>query len=389
MSRAKVNYKNPDFADDVDDFADIVDDYIKQRKQLKKNLKEQRAETIISERVGERPLTKEEKKQKPTIEAIERLGKEIKRGRNVYLTMYQNSIGLNKTQGEVKATGKEGIGKLGLNGEVNLSDLDQNIFTVRNTRTGETFTHKLTDDLATLLFQPSRLIKDFNDIDNASLQLYYQAMKTSGISGRANNNKKLKISKQVYDRNNRIQQQANRPPSDADEEKEGDEVYMPEERAPRRRKTGKERAKWDDERAQRSREKGRQERQFRNQQIRQSRRRAALYDRRARRYNTDQFMNAYNQRMNIDEDIAELARGGLAPGGFFDTENPEDQQGRGLNLATPDEMVNRLSLLFSSQSAGNISDELYNEASDIISKLKKMGILSAKEVKKLYKTYLD
>ena len=52
-------------------------------------------------------------------------------------------------------------------------------------------------------------------------------------------------------------------------------------------------------------------------------------------------------------------------------------------------MVNRLSLLFSSQSAGNISDELYNEASDIISKLNKMGILSAKEVKKLYKTYLD
>ena len=35
MSRAKVNYKNPDFADEVDDFADIVDDYIKQRKQLK------------------------------------------------------------------------------------------------------------------------------------------------------------------------------------------------------------------------------------------------------------------------------------------------------------------------------------------------------------------
>ena len=166
-------------------------------------------------------------------------------------------------------------------------------------------------------------------------------------------------------------------------------MYMPEERAPRRRKTGKERAKWDDERAQRSREKGRQERQFRNQQIRQSRRRAGLYERRARRYHTDQFFNAYNQMMDIDDDIAELARGPRAPGGFFNPENPEDQQGRGLNLATPDEMVNRLSLLFSSQSAGNISDELYNEASDIISKLNKMGILSAKEVKKLYKTYLD
>ena len=128
----------------------------------------------------------------------------------------------------------------------------------------------------------------------------------------------------------------------------------------------------------------------RRRQRQRRQRNAALYDRRARRYNTDRFMNAYNQMMDIDEDIAELARGPRAPGGFFDTENPEeDQQGSGLNLATPDEMVNRLSLLFSSQSAGNISDELYNEASDIISKLNKMGILSAKEVKKLYKTYLD
>ena len=111
MSRAKVNYKNPDFADEVDDFADIVDDYIKQRKQLKKNLKEQRAETIITERVGQRPLTKEEKKQKPTIEAIERLGNELKKGKNSFLTMFQNTIGLNKTQSEVKLTSKEGKGK--------------------------------------------------------------------------------------------------------------------------------------------------------------------------------------------------------------------------------------------------------------------------------------
>ena len=78
--------------------------------------------------------------------------------------------------------------------------------------------------------------------------------------------------------------------------------------------------------AQRNRKKGRQERQFRNQQIRQSRRRAALRDRRARRYNTDQFFNAYNQMMDIDDDIAELARGPRAPGGFFNSENPEESE---------------------------------------------------------------
>jgi hypothetical protein len=65
------------------------------------------------------------------------------------------------------------------------------------------------------------------------------------------------------------------------------------------------------------------------------------------------------------------------------------QRGRGLNLASPDEMIDRLSLLFNSQSAGNISDELYNEASQIIDKLNTIGVLSSGEVKKLYKKFLS
>jgi hypothetical protein len=40
MSRAQVDFMNPDNSDEVDDFSDIVKDYIKQRKTLKKNLKE-------------------------------------------------------------------------------------------------------------------------------------------------------------------------------------------------------------------------------------------------------------------------------------------------------------------------------------------------------------
>ena len=50
---------------------------------------------------------------------------------------FQNTFPLNKTQGEVKLTAKEGIGKLGINGEVNLSDLDSNIFFVRNKISGQ------------------------------------------------------------------------------------------------------------------------------------------------------------------------------------------------------------------------------------------------------------
>ena len=38
---------------------------------------------------------------------------------------------------------------------------------------------------------------------------------------------------------------------------------------------------------------------------------------------------------------------------------------------------------------GNISDELYNEASQIIDKLNTIGVLSSGEVKKLYKKYLS
>ena len=52
-------------------------------------------------------------------------------------------------------------------------------------------------------------------------------------------------------------------------------------------------------------------------------------------------------------------------------------------------MIERLSLLFNSQSAGNISDELYNEASQIIDKLNTIGVLSSSEVKQLYKKYLS
>ena len=54
---------------------------------------------------------------------------------------------------------------------------------------------------------------------------------------------------------------------------------------------------------------------------------------------------------------------------LFNFNDNKRQRGRGLNLASPDEKIERLSLLFNSQSAGNICDELYNEASQIIDKL--------------------
>ena len=65
------------------------------------------------------------------------------------------------------------------------------------------------------------------------------------------------------------------------------------------------------------------------------------------------------------------------------------QEGRGLNLMSPDEMVNRLSLIVGSVDAGNVSDDIFNEASSIIDKLYDLKAITKAQMKKLYKKYLD
>ena len=65
------------------------------------------------------------------------------------------------------------------------------------------------------------------------------------------------------------------------------------------------------------------------------------------------------------------------------------QQGRGLNLMSPDDMINRLSLIVGSVEAGNVSDDIFNEASSIIDKLYDLKAITKAQMKKLYKKYLD
>ena len=58
----RYNYRNPDNTEeDLDNYTKIVDDFVESRKTLKSNLKKARGD-IISMRVGEAPLTKDEKK---------------------------------------------------------------------------------------------------------------------------------------------------------------------------------------------------------------------------------------------------------------------------------------------------------------------------------------
>ena len=67
---------------------------------------------------------------------------------------------------------------------------------------------------------------------------------------------------------------------------------------------------------------------------------------------------------------------------------PRIQTGRGLSLMSPDEMVERLSLVVGSVKAGNVSDEIFNEASSIIDKLYDLKAINKTQMKKLYKKYL-
>ena len=386
---------------DIDSFNNLVDDFLDTREELKTKVKEQKASIIESERVGQPPLTKQEKKFQPIVNAF-----------GNYLELFNNFANSNRSSTEIKLSTKPNTGRIGRFGEVDLLDLQDNRLRVYNTNTKENISREISDSVAELLIKPYTKI-DYARLDPGSWNEYMEIMRFVGIPRGANNNRKLRRPAGVQaapppqgpppQGPQQPPMAPNLPPQgprggpppgagpneDDDEQKEGDivnQVDLPEQRAPRRRQTGKER---DREKLRRLPEEGQQRR--RDRQVNRGRRQrdAALYNRRVRRYQTDQFMNQLNQRMNVDPDIAELARGGPAPGGFFNTENPEEEQrGRGI-FQSPDEMIDRLDLLISSQNSGNVSDGLVNEMMDIVDKLLDIKVISKVEHKKLVKKYIN
>ena len=151
----RYNYRDPDNSEEeFDNYKKIVDDFVESRKTLKTNLKKSRGD-IITMRVGEAPLTKDEKKSKPIIDNLKSLTKEVKKGRNMYWRMFEANQGKNKTQSEIKLTSKTDTGKLGTHGVVNLEDIQgENQLTIKNTKTNSSNSFPLTEDLASLLFKP-------------------------------------------------------------------------------------------------------------------------------------------------------------------------------------------------------------------------------------------
>ena len=195
----RYNYRNAENNNvEHDNYQKIVDDFVESRKSLKKNLDKQKGD-IITMRVGEKPLTKDEKKSKPIIDNLKSLNVEIKKGRNLYWRIFEAYQGKNKTQSEIKLTSKQDIGKLGTSGEIQLEDIrGENLLTIKNTKTNSTKSFPLTEDLASLLFKPARDI-DFNDIEAGAFRTYYDIMLNyAGISNRANNNRKLRFAREVY-----------------------------------------------------------------------------------------------------------------------------------------------------------------------------------------------
>ena len=80
------------------------------------------------------------------------------------------------------------------------------------------------DDLASLLFKPNRLI-DYSEIDNSALINYYKAMQVANVSPRANNNAKLRRARRAFE--GAGQQPPPSPPTTDEERKtDDDDEYM-------------------------------------------------------------------------------------------------------------------------------------------------------------------
>ena len=207
-------------SDNLDEFNDLVQSFTEGRKKLKQKLKENRG-NIVTRRFDGKPLTKEEVKQQPTIEAINRLGKRIEP--NAFMKMFKEYTSTSKTQSEIKLSTTPDEGRLGTNGRVNLPDLDDGVIRVNNVQTGESIEHKLDGDLAELLIKPYREL-DLDEISDTALRKYFEILKVAGISSRANNNRKIQAGKRVYGRVNASASPPGTPPRrprDSDDEPAG------------------------------------------------------------------------------------------------------------------------------------------------------------------------
>ena len=406
-----TDYRN---IQDLDEFDNLVENFVKNRKQLKQKVKEERGD--LSRKKADAKL-----KAEPITESIAELKSSLA-DKGGFLKMFERFSGVSKSQSEIKLTTKSSEGRLGTHGFVDLADLQDGVLRVRNSQTGDSFNIQLDEDLAELLFKPYRNI-DLNEIDNQALNLYYQIMSVAGISPRANNNNKIRRARQVY---NAVNQQApppaqppvppaqppRRPPregkdSDSDEMSEGDVIQQEQRGRPVRnpeRFTGRKyKGRLDVSNEERRAIKREEiiEKKISDVGGRRSKRRAQEVQRRrqARRGNQplqneedrDRFYEPYMRR----DEMAEMVRNPLDPaeerGQVYAMDRNYYQRKRakrGRGLMSGDEMIERFYLLSQSMNAGNESDELLEEMMDLLDALLQNQYITQFQHKTLYDNYI-
>ena len=147
-----TDYRN---IQDLDEFDNLVENFVKNRKQLKQKVKEERGD--LSRKKADAKL-----KAEPITESIAELKSSLDKGG--FLKMFERFSGVSKSQSEIKLTTKSSEGRLGTHGFVDLADLQDGVLRVRNSQTGDSFNIQLDEDLAELLFKPYRNI-DLNDFN--------------------------------------------------------------------------------------------------------------------------------------------------------------------------------------------------------------------------------
>ncbi len=408
-----TDYRN---IQDLDEFDNLVENFVKNRKQLKQKVKEERGD--LSRKKADAKL-----KAEPITESIAELKSSLANNGG-FLKMFERFSGVSKSQSEIKLTTKASEGRLGTHGFVDLADLQDGVLRVRNSQTGDSFNIQLDEDLAELLFKPYRNI-DLNEIDNQALNLYYQIMSVAGISPRANNNNKIRRARQVY---NAVNQQApppaqppmppapppRRPPregkdSDSDEMSEGDVIQQEQrgrpvrnpERFTERKYKGRLDVSNEERRAIKREEKiEKMEKKISDVGSRRSQRRTQEVQRRrqARRGNqplqNEEDRDRFYEPFMREAEIREMAR---------NPNDPDEEQGqvyamdrnyqrkrakRGRGLMSGDEMIERFYLLSQSMNAGNESDEMLNEMMDLLDALLQNQYITQSQHKTLYDNYI-
>ncbi len=206
-----TDYRN---IQDLDEFDNLVENFVKNRRQLKQKVKQERGD--LSRKKADAKL-----KAEPITESLAELKSSLAE-KGGFLKMFERFSGVSKSQSEIKLTTKANEGRLGTHGFVDLADLQDGILRVRNSKTGDSFNVQLDEDLGELLFKPYRNI-DLDEIDNQALNLYYRIMTVAGISSRANNNRKIKKAKEVHLSGNTADVESDEADVESDEVETDDE----------------------------------------------------------------------------------------------------------------------------------------------------------------------